>query len=69
MVMCWECGAETGRPLTAMFALPSGPRRSFELCPRCYREHYVPLIVETISGGEPEAISTLARAVRGGRAG
>jgi hypothetical protein len=68
MVMCWECGTETGRPLTAMLALPSGLRRSFELCRGCYREHYVPLFVETVSSGESEAISAPEKADRRGRA-
>jgi hypothetical protein len=50
MVTCWECGVETRRPQSASLRWVSGVTRTFQLCPTCYRDHYLPLIAERSSG-------------------
>jgi hypothetical protein len=50
MTTCWECGAETSRPQSASLRLASGATRTFQLCPTCYRECYLPLIADRGSG-------------------
>ena len=59
---CWECGAETSRPMRAVLRLPSGLLRSFELCAACYRDTYLPLIAEMAGGPEPLPLPTPSRA-------
>jgi hypothetical protein len=55
MPTCWECGNETPATMTATLRLASGARRQFELCPACYRDHYLPLLAEAAGPGSDPA--------------
>lgn len=46
MATCWECGRETPTTLPATLRLASGALRHFQLCPLCFRIHYLPLLAE-----------------------
>jgi hypothetical protein len=50
MTTCWECGAETSRPQSASLRSASGATRTFQLCPTCYRDCYLPLIADRDCG-------------------
>ena len=50
MTTCWECGAGTDRPQAASVRWASGATRTFQLCPTCYQDHYLPLIANRSSG-------------------
>jgi hypothetical protein len=54
MATCWECGAETSRPQGASLRSASGATRTFQLCPTCYRDCYLPLTADGESGIEIE---------------
>lgn len=52
MSMCWECGATSSSPVTAMLPAVSGTPRRFRLCPTCYEDHYLPLLAESTALAE-----------------
>jgi hypothetical protein len=48
MVSCWECEAKTVRPVPVLVRAPIGAPRRLDLCPSCYRSHYLPLVAEAV---------------------
>ena len=51
MPTCWECETETPTTMTGTLRLASGAPRQFELCPACYRAHYLPLLTGAAGPG------------------
>jgi hypothetical protein len=75
MTTCWECGAETSRPQRASLRLASGATRTFQLCPTCYRDCYLPLIadggsvIDVDDGGRGTASADWLARAKMGRSG